>query len=195
MTSRNPEAPERTADRILDAAVAVLGDAGQAGFSLREVARRVGITPMAVYRHYDGVDALLAAVRGRASAALLAAFTDALAEPDPRARLEATARGYVRWAMANPEQFRLLFTGGPPPAEAAREAQVRRDAAAFRFIVDRMREAMAAGLLPSDDPEARAVDLWALMHGLVVLQQEGKLRLDPAAFESHVGSALRWLLR
>lgn len=185
---------DSTADRLLDAAEALLAERGPDGFSLREVARRVGVTPMAVYRHYDGLGALRAALRDRASAGLMRAFGEALAEPDAKSRLEAAVRGYVRWAMANPSLFRLLFTGGPPPEEAARSAEVRRNATAFRFVVDRIRDAMDSGVLTRDDPEARAIDWWAMMHGLVVLQQEGKLRLDPEGFEAHLDSTLRWLL-
>ncbi|MEZ4240589.1 MAG: TetR/AcrR family transcriptional regulator [Myxococcota bacterium] len=182
-----------TAARILAEAEGLVAERGVDALSIREVARRVGITPMAVYRHYDGLDALRAGLRDRASTGMMAQLVAALGEPDVRSRFEAAARGYVRWAMAEPALFRLLFTGGPPPDEAARLDHVRRDATAFRFLVDRMREAVDAGLLPTEDPEALAIDWWALVHGLVVLQQEGKLRLPPEAFEAHVEGAVRRL--
>lgn len=185
---------ERTADRLVDAAEILLAEGGPEALSLREVARRVGVTPMAVYRHFDGVEALKAALRDRAGASLMAALTTSLAEQDARSRIEAAILAYVRWATDHPARFRLLFTGGPPPADAARQAQVRRDASAFRFLVDRVRDAMDAGLLPREDPEPRAIDWWAQFHGLVWLQQEGKLRLEPSQFEAHVRSALRRLL-
>jgi AcrR family transcriptional regulator len=180
-----------TADRIVGAAEALVSERGPDGLSIREVARRVGITPMAVYRHFDGIEALKAALRDRAAVGMMAHLVGALAEPDARARFEAAALGYARWAMAHPALFRMLFTGGPAPAEAARADHVRRDAAAFRFLVDRVREAMDAGWIPADDPEVRAVDWWALVHGLIVLQQEGKLRIDPDRFEAHLQGAVR----
>jgi AcrR family transcriptional regulator len=183
-----------TADRLLDAAEALLVELGPDGFSLREVARRTGVTPMAVYRHYDGLGALRDALRERGSARLMEHFRDVLAAEDPRARLEGSAREYVRFGVTHPQLFRLLFSGGPPPEEAHLRAEARRNAAAFRFMVDRVREAMDAGVLAPDDPEARALDWWALFHGLVVLQQEGKLRLAPEAFAAHVESTIRWLL-
>lgn len=183
------------ADRVLDAALALVTEEGPGALSIREVARRVGLTPMAIYRHFDGLDALRAALRARAATGLMAALTEGLAEPETRARLEASARSYVRWAIENPALFRLLFSGGPPPLAAAAAAEVRRDASAFRFLVDRMREGMDAGLLPAGDPEARAIDWWALFHGLVHLQLEGKLRLEPSRFMDHVDATLRWLLR
>jgi AcrR family transcriptional regulator len=186
---------DHTADRLLEAAEALLFERGPEGLTLREVARRVGVTPMAVYRHFDGLDALKSALRERAGKALFHALAESLGEPDARSRLEATARAYVRFALDKPAYFRLLFTGGPPPEEAARAVEVRRNASAARFMVDRVREAMDAGVLPRDDPEARTIDLWALLHGLVTLQQEGKLRLEPSKFEQHLNSTLRWILR
>lgn len=183
-----------TADRLLDAAEALLTEHGPDGFSLREVARRTGVTPMAVYRHYDGLEALRDALRDRGYRRLMVHFQEVLAEGDPRGRLEASAREYVRFGTRNPQLFRLLFSGGPPPEQAALNADLRRNASSFRFMVDRVREAMAAGILAPGDPEARAIDWWALFHGLVVLQQEGKLKLAPAAFEAHVDSTIAWLL-
>ncbi|MEQ1569970.1 MAG: TetR/AcrR family transcriptional regulator [Myxococcota bacterium] len=184
-----------TAERLLGVAEELLSERGPDGVTVREVARRAGLTPMAVYRHFDGVDALRDALRARGYQGLAAAFHDVLAEPDARSRLEASARRYTRWALDHPAMFRLMFTGGPAPEVAATQVQHRRDAAAFRFLVDRIREAMDAGVVPRGDPEARAIDWWALCHGLAVLQQEGKLRLPPDRFDAHLDSTLQWLLR
>ncbi|MEQ1504402.1 MAG: TetR/AcrR family transcriptional regulator [Myxococcota bacterium] len=183
-----------TAERLLDAAEALLAEHGPDGLSLRQVARETGITPMAVYRHYDGLEALRDALRDRGYERLMTHFRDVLAEPDPRSRLEASAREYVRFATRNPQLFRLLFSGGPPPETAAKSADRRRNATSFRFMVDRVREGIDAGILPPGDPEARAIDWWGLFHGLVVLQQEGKLKLEPDAFDAHIDSTLAWLL-
>jgi AcrR family transcriptional regulator len=183
-----------TADRILLAAEALIAEGGPDALSIREVSRRVGITPMAVYRHFEGLDALRGVLRDRGWAGLMGELVQALAAPDARARFEAAALGYARWAMANPAMFRMLFTGGPTPEVAAQLDHVRRDATAFRFLVDRVREAMDEGVMAPEAPEPRAIDLWALVHGLVVLQQEGKLRIDPAAFEDHVVAGIRRML-
>jgi AcrR family transcriptional regulator len=183
-----------TADRILDAAESLLLEQGPDGLSLREIARRTGVTPMAIYRYHAGIEALRDALRTRGYQYLAHAFRDVLAAPDPRSRLEASAREYVRFGIRNPQLFRLLFSGGPPPEEAAQDADLRRNATSFRFMVDRVREAMDAGVLAKGDPEARAIDWWAMFHGLVVLQQEGKLKLAPDAFEAHVEGTIAWLL-
>lgn len=184
-----------TADRILDAAESLLVEHGPDGFSLREVARRTGITPMAIYRHHAGLEALRDALRDRGYKRLMGHFQEVLAAPDPRARLEASAREYVRFGVGNPALFHLLFSGGPPPEQAALNADMRRNASSFRFMVDRVREAMDAGVLAPGDPETRAIDWWALFHGLVVLQGEGKLKLAPEAFLAHVDGTIAWLLQ
>lgn len=180
-----------TAERILDAAERLLGD--PAGFSLRAVAREVGVTPMAVYRHYDGLEELRDALRDRGFARLMERFQRALAAPTPRDRIEQTTLAYVRFARAHPALFRLLYATAPPP-DAVHDPELRRNAASFRFIVDRIREAMDAGLLPRGDTEAIAIAWWAQFHGLSLLHLDGKLKLTDEELDAQIEATLRWLL-
>jgi AcrR family transcriptional regulator len=182
-----------TADRILDAAEALLAEQGRAGFSLRAVARSVGITPMAVYRHHDGLDALLDALRDRGFGYLMQHLQRSLVAPTVRERMATSAREYLAFAHEHPALYRLLFATAPPH-EHVPDPEMRRNATSFRFMVDRVREAMDTGVLAAGDPEARAIDWWALFHGLAMLQLDTKLKLDDAAFDAHVESTLTWLL-
>ncbi len=177
-------------ERILDAAEDLLGDDG---FSLRAVARAIGVTPMALYRHHDGLPALRAALRARGYERLMRGLHQSLAADTPRARLVAATYAYVQFARSNPSIYRLIFATGPPPGHVA-DPEARRNAMSFRFMVDRIREAMDAGVLSKGDPEARAIDWWALFHGLVMLQADDKLKLDEPAFDAQVASTLEWLL-
>lgn len=185
-----------TRERLLDAAEALIVEAGASALSIREVARRTGLTAMAVYRHFDGIDALRGALKDRGLAALLASHQGVLSESTPRARLVASARSYLSFAVEHPALFTLLFTGGNPPEEAARHAEMRRSATSFRFQVDRVREAIDSGLLPPGDPELRTIQWWAFFHGLAVLYNEGKLKLTREELDRCATEAIeRWLLR
>lgn len=181
-----------TATAILDAAERLLGDPDTA-FSLRAVAREVGITPMAVYRHHDGVEGLLDALRERGFGRLMEGFQRALAADSPRERLVQTTAAYVGFARAHPALFRLLWATRPPPG-TVHDPELRRNAASFRFIVDRIREAMDADLLPDADPEAIAIAWWAQFHGLVLLHLDGKLKLTEAELDDQIAATLSWLL-
>jgi AcrR family transcriptional regulator len=130
---------------LLDAALGLLDDGEE--FSLRAVARRAGVSPNAPYRHYADRDALLTA--------LAACGFDTLADrleaaPD----LTAMAQVYVKFALARPGLFRLMY-GRPTANDAARRT---------------------AEILASRVPSAAVqVGAWALVHGLAVLLLDGKL--------------------
>jgi AcrR family transcriptional regulator len=148
---------------------------------------------MAVYRHHDGLDALLDGLRDRGFAILMQHLSRALVAPTPRERLATSAIEYVAFARAHPALYRLLFATAPPPGHAP-DPEVRRNAASFRFMVDRVREGMDTGVIGPGDPEDRAIDWWALFHGLATLHLDSKLKLDDAAFDTHLRSTLAWLL-
>lgn len=83
---------------------------GPESFSLRAVARRVGVTPMAVYRHFPDKDALLVAVAAEAAERVGAAMQAALehAPADPLERFRALGIAYVAFAVEHPQHFRAL---------------------------------------------------------------------------------------
>ncbi len=112
---------------LVAAALKELAAEGIEKFSLRNVARRAGVTAPAVYRHFDDKDALLAAVAGecaeRLGTAILAA--EAAAPADPLERFREIGIALVRFAVAHPEHFRALSLPGlaerTPAEQRARE--------------------------------------------------------------------------
>ena len=150
---------------LMEAAIAAL-TAGEEP-SLRELARRVGVAPSAVYHHFADKDALIAAVATEGFATLGAAQR-ALTAEDPRERLVALGMGYVRFAVEHPGQFGVMFRAElkdaaryPALAAAADET--------FAVLLD-----ATTALDPSASPE-RALALWAMAHGLAELVRRGPL--------------------
>jgi len=96
---------------LLDAALAVLTEADSRALTLREVARRAGVTHAAPYRHFTDKEALLAAVAEEGFHTLSEAMREAMgrAGDDPVERLEALGVGYVRFALAHPAHFEVMF--------------------------------------------------------------------------------------
>ncbi len=183
---------ENTKTRIVHHASELMDEAGVDGFSLREVARRVGITPMAVYRHFADKDALIEELLVLGFGRLNEFLQPALESKDPAERLAATFRCYLRFATEAPNTYALVFERH---LRADPQRPERKAVPAFRFVVDRVRESMDAGLLLVDDPEAVALDLWALTHGLVTLRRAGKLELEPAAFDAYFDGMVKRRLR
>ncbi|MFG2115402.1 TetR/AcrR family transcriptional regulator [Streptomyces sp. NPDC048718] len=102
---------------LIGAAVDLATEGGPERVVLREAARRVGVSPTAAYRHFEGRGALLAAVREHARQALADAMEDTAARPradgsplTAEARLAALCRGYVAFAVEQPGLYRSAFS-------------------------------------------------------------------------------------
>ncbi len=170
-----PEAPD-TRTRLLAHAREVYLEGGAAHFSLREVARRVGISAAAVYRHFDSKDALLGAVCEEGFRTFLGYLLRSLAEKTPRARLGASGDLYLRFALENEHDYRFIFMSSVSDvALGTDKADPAVTSSTFLFLVDRVRECTASGDLREGDPAAIAATIWAHVHGLASLRLAGHL--------------------
>lgn len=201
MATATSPAPTDTRERILAAARQLVIERGGPGLAVREVARRVALTPMAIYRHFADREALLEAVIAEARLRLLVRLQAGLTAPTPRARLEQSALAYLEFGLEEPQYYELLFMQPLRPGAPLRQAKAaRRSDAGFRFLVDRLREAVAHGCMAApaypdhDDPlEGLAIDVWAQLHGLVLLRERNKLGLSPASLLRHARATIaRW---
>lgn len=157
---------------LREAAVVVAGEelerSGYAALTLESLARRLGVTRPALYRHFPDKRTLLGEVAQRSFVRFEAVMNDAIAsDPNPLDALRAMGRAYLRFARANPEWFRLQFFSPPAirPSPDLERTPARYGPAVF--------EALGA-LLGKDNPDLRAeyIALWALEHGLASLLVE-----------------------
>jgi AcrR family transcriptional regulator len=142
--------------------IAETGDASQ--LSLRGVARAVGIAAPSIYRHFPDLDHLKLAVVERAFQGFAEARDQASAEIDDPARaLLARCRAYCRFAVENPGPYRFMFSQeGPTGSPVAM--------AAFFALANSIAKCQKDGLsLVPDGPERLAAQVWAALHGLVIL--------------------------
>jgi AcrR family transcriptional regulator len=133
--------------------------------SLREVARNVGVSATAVYRHFPSTGTLLKALAEHGLAMLAEQQQSAAAKAKGAAAFAETGRAYVRFALANPNLFRLIFIHTPsrlrPDAESPEGSPARL-----------LRSYVARGLGPRASPEqvfVAALRAWSLVHGLSML--------------------------
>jgi len=163
-------------DRLLDAATALIAEAGPRGFSLREVARRARVSEAAPYWHFDDKEALLAAVAERGFLELAASMQNARpAHDDPLSRFQALGIAYVRFALRHPSYLRVMF-GAAAPSRAAHPALLEAAGRTFEVLVAAIVEAQRARQVVAGDPEDLAIAGWSLTHGLAELLVDGKLR-------------------
>lgn len=161
---------------LLDAALEILGGEGAGALSLREVARRAGVSHAAPFRHFADKQDLVAAVAEegfRAMAAEMRAATPASLD-HPVARLQALGVRYVTFAVAHPAHFRVMF--GPEVADRRRHPALRAAAdETFGLLVGALADCQRAGLVRSGEPRELALAAWATVHGLASLVISGQL--------------------
>ena len=187
-----------TRTRILEHARAVYLEGGVAHFSLREVARRVGISAAAVYRHFDNKEALLGAVCEEGFRTFSSYLLRALGEKSPIARLRASGAYYLRFALENEHDYRVIFMSLVEDLGLSEDSPTAVvSSPTFQFLVDRVRECIDAGVLAPGDATEIAATVWAHVHGLASLRLSGHLRSvgDDEAFPTFFEKSLDGLLQ
>ena len=162
---------------LLDAAVVLIGEVGPRAFTLREVARRAGVSHNAPYRHFAGKDALLMAVAEEGFDRLTAVMQKTLAPgKSPRERLQLCGCGYVDFALRWPQHFLVMFDLPPTLRERYKDRSIGQNA--FGVLLDCMSAAQQSGDLPATDLLPLAWTAWSLVHGIAKLAISGNLPLN-----------------
>lgn len=160
--------------RAIEAARNVLLERGVQAFSLRALARHLGVTAPALYRTFDGKDALMIEVVERSYDLLHDRLFRALQGSDARERLALTAQGYLDFALAYPRDYAVMsLLPGAFGLDALPESLHRRDATVLRLWTDRVRETMDAGVIRPGPPEETAALFLATARGLLGLHLHG----------------------
>ncbi|WP_159712123.1 TetR/AcrR family transcriptional regulator [Sphingomonas sp. AX6] len=158
-------------DALLDAAEAVIGERGLDGFSLRECARRAGVSPAAPAHHFGDARGLLTALAARGFAGLAEAMEHLAPSDDPVADLQAMGAAYVAFAFARPALFDLMW----------RRPMLDREAPGFLAVADRAFDplAQAVGRITGTPPDPTdIVAAWSIVHGYARLALDGAVPRD-----------------
>ncbi|TPG12726.1 TetR/AcrR family transcriptional regulator [Sphingomonas oligophenolica] len=161
---------------LVSEGMALLVERAADAVSLREVARRAGVSATAVYRHFPDKEALMTALANEGLARLAAAQHAAFeAKGGGVDGFSATGAAYVRFALANPALFRMIFAHHSPGDLTAGDTSDD----AMSFLLQNAR-ALAP---PGTDPRAFALQCWSLAHGLALLMLDGHVPVDDAAID------------
>ena len=161
-------------EALLQSAIRLIAEVGPTAFTLREVARRAGVSHNAPYRHFHDKDDLLAAVATQGYLELTDAMTAAAErQSSPLARLKQAGLAYVSFALRRPEHFTVMF-------DAPTSKQQRPDAAeaaerAFSTLMGFVQECQEKKQLPPGDPLEFALLAWSWVHGIAKLAITGRL--------------------
>jgi AcrR family transcriptional regulator len=166
-------------ERLCDAAERLFAEHGTEAVTIRQLAAAIGVSPMTPYRYFKDKDAILAAVRARGFDRHAEALERAYRETAVEDRPEAIGAAYVRFALENPEAYKLMFDIRQAN-EGAYPDLARAGERSRRTMTRHLRDLIAAGRLEGD-PDFIGHLFWAALHGPLMLQFSGML---PAKYDA-----------
>ena len=149
-------------------ALAIIAEGGIDSLSLRDVARRLGVSHQAPYKHFPSRDHILAEVVGRAYAGFAAHLEKRSRSNDPYEDLGRLGRAYLEYAKEHPLHYQLMF-GTPLPDPAEHPKTMKKAEHAFATLRETI--ARLPGRAPGADVELDALFAWSVVHGLASILQ------------------------
>ena len=174
MTRSKPYHHGNLRESLLQAAIQLIAELGPKGFTLREVARRAGVSHNAPYRHFQDKDALIEAVAAEGFRELTRAMLKgAASQSDARGRLMHAGSAYVFFALRRPEHFAVMFDARP--AAHLSPEYLEASESAFATLVKLIEECQVQGTVALGRSLDRAFLAWSLVHGIAKLAVTGRL--------------------
>lgn len=181
-------------EACLAEALAIIGEAGVERLSVREVARRLGVSHQAPYKHFPSSEHLLAELVRRTYVAFAEHLENRPRGTSPGEDMQCTGQAYFRFAMDHPLKYRLLF-GTPLPDPAHHPAMMEEARKAFTVLlagVAQMRGGVPSGL-GDRELQLDAMFVWSVVHGMATILQTAALHqlgLDDATLRAAMPHAL-----
>jgi AcrR family transcriptional regulator len=179
---------------VIDTALLLTEETGDERVSLREVARRIGVSSGAPFRHFANHEALMTAIAEEATLRLRLGVERDLhrAPPDALGQLKAMGHSFLDWALQHPTSFRLVSARRLFAFDASASLNVHFSAVRERTVT-LVQRAQAEGQLPPAPPARLALSLRAAAYGLARMHIDGQLPqwgVPPARARSEVKLAL-----
>jgi len=172
--------------RIVQASVQLIEEAGVGALSMREVARRAGVSHQAPYHHFEDREAILGAIAQEGFRMLCDSFERALSEraPSLKAQLTTALTTYVAFALENPAHFRVMFRPELVNLENCPGAQAEGDRA-FSILQRFVDETVSRGVPAHPSKDALLLLFWSVAHGFACLALDGPLTHKTPEAERH----------
>ena len=175
-------------ERLCDVAALLFSERGRDGFNMRELAKRLRVSPMTAYRYFRDKDEILSALRARAFAGFAARLESALAACGGD-RSTALALAYARFLREEEVNYRLMFDLFQPAIPAVPELAVAERRA--RAAINAFARLMVEDGTFDGEPETIGMVFWSALHGAAALHLAAKL--PPAELDRLLPEAARAL--
>lgn len=183
-------------DACVEAAREVIAQEGIERLSLRDVARRLGVSHQAPYRHFPTREHLLAEVMRRCYAQFAEHLQDRPSSSDAHADLHALGERYLDFALSHPLEYRLMFS--TPWPQAAEQAELTADANQAFVTLRRVMARVHGVKAPTPAVDLDALFVWATMHGLAGILSANcttHLTLSPTVHKKAVAHVMDLIAR
>lgn len=181
---------------VIDTAQDMLREEKGWQFTLREVARRAGVSHAAPYKHFPDKSALLAELAALGFEQLRSEIAGAISRPlrSVRAEFVAAAKAYLHFGTSNRSLYRLMFSGEVDKAEHAKLEEA--GARAFAELTGIIERGQASGVFKKQPIGGQAAAAWALAHGFTMLTIDGQIlpeKVGANPFDAAIASLLEGL--
>jgi len=172
----------------------MIAEAGAAGVTMRALGQRLGVSRAAPYRHFEDKDALLVAVAAAGFDRLGERLRD-IGAGAPRSSVDRVRRmgeEYVRFALENPAQYRLMYGKDALARQDHPELRTAGNSL-FEQLVEIFRAYQKSGRVKRQDARAQAYVAWGAVHGLASLLIDGQI-MAPVDVDALIRQATRTML-
>jgi AcrR family transcriptional regulator len=157
-------------DALIKAALREVEQGGAEAISIKALAKELGVSQPAPYRHFTDREALLAAVTAEAFRQFTAVLREAMAKPSKQSKLSRLAQATLDFGLRRNGVYRLMFASRTVSCAAAGSELHVATNETFALVIEAL-EAPAVGYLR----ERHALKIWAALHGVVMLAEQGML--------------------
>jgi AcrR family transcriptional regulator len=166
---RRDQQKQEVRQAILDAAAELFVEQGYQGFSLRQVAERIGYSATTIYLYFEGKDDLLFTVAEEGFTRFGTQLLATRGEADPLRRLHTIGRAYVEFGLDNPHYYALMFIDRGDFLLGYRIGEHKPRLGALDVVERSVQEGIDAGQIKPGSARSYADALWAAVHGIVAL--------------------------
>jgi AcrR family transcriptional regulator len=161
---------------LIEAGIEILAKEGVSALSLRQVARKAGVSHTAPYAHFSDKQALIAAISTEGYHKLYEKISGAARRytGDPMRQLVEASWAYIEFALADTDHFRITLSGAVEK-EKDYPAYVEISKKNFNLVVEIVEACQKDGVLPDGPSDLVAVSIWGLLHGMVSLFLEDQI--------------------
>lgn len=170
---------------LLQSARELLASKGYRGFSLRQVARKTGVSATSVYIYFENKDHLIHTLIEQSVSELNRRLKKVYVTlTDPVERLEGFAEAYVQYALEHPREYQIIYLASAEEMTRYPKEKFRKARRGYEYLTDTIKEAVEQKIFDEPRPRTAAYTFWAQLHGVmsVVLSKRLDTRIDQQEF-------------